>query len=697
MDDPPSLRFLNRKQRHLTPRFENRLETETMFLKERNAGLARFSASLASALQNISTTQRSRKQVITASVDAGLVIFSLWLAYSLRHGLVFSAIKPNLHLFLGLPVVTVLIFALLGVYKWVLRTGNERLYIQLVKGGMLSSFSLLAGMFLFPPSSTAPRSLFFIYGLIFIILTMLVRRVWQQIHESQNNISYGDPVAIYGAGRAGRELADLLKLQKLKIPKVFIDDDPLLAGSTIAGLPVINGSNETIKHAIDTYQINEFIIALPSVKGKAYIEVYERVSDFNLPVLTIPSVGELISNQRYSEQLREISMNDLLGRSEIKPDYDLLSKCVTAKNILITGGGGSIGSEICRQIIKLKPSKLVVLEQSEENLYHITEELTVLLNNETGTHFSFIPVLGSITNREKVQRVIKDNEIHTVYHAAAYKHVPIVEEYPEEAIFTNILGTQCVLDAAIDCKVKNFTLISTDKAVRPTNYMGASKRVAEMILQAKADLPHQTTICMVRFGNVLGSSGSVVPKFKQQIMEGGPLTITHPEITRYFMTIPEASQLVLQASALAEGGEVFVLDMGEPVKIMELAKAMIKFAGKEVLSKPGDKNGIEIRIEGLRPGEKMHEELFIGRNIVQTNVKKILVAREEYLSWKELESVLTMLKSPTVLSTHQIDILRNLTSYTPVKPKQQNKHNIVYSKDRVTLTDKEYIEDGAVT
>lgn len=652
---------------------------------------------MASALENISTTQRSRKQIITASIDAALVVLSLWFAYSLRHGLLFSAIKPNLHLFIGLPIITVFIFALLGVYKWVVRTGTERLYIQLVKGGMLSAFALLAGMFLFPPSSTAPRSLFFIYGLVFTVSIMLGRRIWQRIHDNRSDINIGEPVAIYGAGRAGRELADLLRLQKRKIPKVFIDDDPLLVGSTFAGLPVINGSDESLQSAISHYRIREFILALPSVKGKAYIDVYDRVSGFKLPVLTIPSVGELISNQGYSEQLREISMNDLLGRSEVAPDHDLLSKCVTAKRVLITGGGGSIGSEICRQIIRLKPSRLVILEQSEENLYHITEDLSALAKHDSGSDFRFVPILGSITNKAKILRIMQENEIHTVYHAAAYKHVPIVEDNPEEAISTNVIGTQCVLDAAIECGVRNFTLISTDKAVRPTNYMGASKRVAEMILQAKADLNHQTTICMVRFGNVLGSSGSVVPKFKQQIQSGGPVTITHPDITRYFMTIPEASQLVLQASAMAKGGEVFVLDMGEPVKIMELAKAMIKFSGKQVSTNGQDKNAIEIKIEGLRPGEKMHEELFIGDNFLTTDIKKILVAREEYLPWADLDRLLQLLHSPKMFSTEQINVLRKLTAYTPVKTKRPVVSTAAATEQRALTKEKEYLEDSFVT
>ena len=622
--------------------------------------LTRYSATISTAISNIAATERTKKRLITIGIDASIAVCSLWLAYSIRHGMVFSNLKPNWYLFLAIPVLTTLIFAALGVYKWVVRSSNDRLYLQLIKGSLLSALCLLIVMFLFPPTTSAPRSLFMIYGLILMSLTISSRRIWQNIFHNETSKT-GTPVAIYGAGKAGRELADLLIKQSGKTPVIFIDDNPHFTQATVAGIPVIGSDKNSIKRVIDTYEIQEFILALPSVKGADYLAALEKVSDFELPVLTIPSVGELILNNDVSKSLREISMNDLLGRTEIAPDMDLMSKCVTGKRVLVTGGGGSIGAEISRQIVKLKPKKLVILEQSEENLYHITEELTPHCSKE---NIAFIPVLGSVTNEPKVIRVIKENSIETVYHAAAYKHVPIVEDNPEEAINTNIFGTQTILDASITCGVKNFTLISTDKAVRPTNYMGASKRVAEMILQAKADLDHHTTICMVRFGNVLGSSGSVVPKFKQQILSGGPVTITHPDITRYFMTIPEAAQLVLQANALATGGEVFVLDMGEPVKIMELAKAMIKLSGKNVRTTHNENNSIEIRIEGLRPGEKMYEELFIGNISEQTLVKKIFVAHEEYLNWVLLKRQLTLLKTSSDFSDIQIETLKQLTSYS---------------------------------
>ena len=636
---------------------------ETFFLK-------RYSATVSAALSNIAGTERNKKQLITVLIDATIAVFSLWLAFSIRHGMMFSTFKPNWYLFLALPVLTTLIFASLGVYKWVVRSGNERLFLQLIKGSMLSALCLLVIMFLFPPTTSAPRSLFMIYGLILMSLAVCSRRIWQYIFHNQSD-STGTPVAIYGAGEAGRKLADLLIKQSKKQPVVFIDDDPRFTKATVAGIPVVDGSKESIKRTIDTHEIQEFILALPSVKGADYLAALEKVSDFELPVLTIPSVGELILNNDVNKSLREISMNDLLGRTEIAPDMDLMSKCVTGKRVLVTGGGGSIGSEICRQIIKLKPEVLVIIDHSEENVYKITEEITAILeesnNPEEKSNIIFVPTLGSIRNKNKVFDVIKTYKINTVYHAAAYKHVPIIEDYPEEAIETNIQGTLNVLDASIENNVANFTLISTDKAVRPTNYMGATKRVAEMILQAKADLDHNTTICMVRFGNVLGSSGSVVPKFKQQILEGGPITITHENITRYFMTIPEASQLVLQASALAKGGEVFVLDMGEPVKIIDLAKAMIRLSGKQLKTSTTQSNAIAIRTTGLRPGEKMYEELFIGNEPKRTSVNKILVAHENYVNWQQLNDDIHFITKATPAfqsSTHKQTALRSLATYS---------------------------------
>ena len=355
---------------------------------------------------------------------------------------------------------------------------------------------------------------------------------------------------------------------------------------------------------------------------------------------------ELVSGTARADQIRDISIQDILGRQEVPPNPALMGACVTGRQVLVTGGGGSIGSELCRQILLLNPVALAVLDNSEANLYHITEELGPAVDAMAdGQRPRFVPLLGSVTDERRVRAIFADNAIDTVFHAAAYKHVPIVEQQPELGVEVNVFGTQTVLDAAIDHGVGHFVLISTDKAVRPTNSMGASKRTAELILQARAAEVHGTRICMVRFGNVLGSSGSVVPKFKKQILAGGPITLTHPDITRFFMSIPEAAQLVLQAGAIAEGGEVFVLDMGDPVRIIDMARSMVNLYGKRLATETGDPLDIAIVVEGLRPGEKMYEELFISCDHRETGVAKVFTADETWMDRTVLQSRLDRLAS----------------------------------------------------
>jgi len=600
----------------------------------------RFSASLDVVLRNLVNTGRGRKQAISMLVDSVLAVFSLWASYTLRHGQLFSDFYHTWYLFVLLPVVTVLLFSGLGVYRWVIRSINDRLARQLLKGSLVSGLALLVAFFLIPPDRANPRSLFIIYALLLFLSTLGVRTLWRAFFQSDYK---GEPVAIYGAGSGGLQLASLLSSANQYRPIVFIDDDPQLTKSTLLGLPVISGTDLELNSTLARRDVSKIILAMPGLSSADYHRKLQSVNKLDLPVLTMPSVMELVSGMAQADEIRDVSIKDILGRTEVAPDADLMAKRVTGKTVLVTGGGGSIGSELCRQVMYLSAKRLIILDNCEANLYHITEELAKSPFSALAQATPFTPLIGSVLDKNRIQQLFAKYDIDTIFHAAAYKHVPIVEAQPDQGVEVNVFGTLTVLDCAIEAGASDFTLISTDKAVRPTNSMGASKRLAELVLQAKANLGCGTRISMVRFGNVLGSSGSVVPKFKRQILEGGPITLTHADVTRYFMTIPEASQLVLQASAIAKGGDVFVLDMGEPVKIEELATTMVRLYGKELRRDTGDSNDIDIIIEGLRPGEKLYEELFISDSSYATEVQKISTTNELWLEWEYLEQKLNKL------------------------------------------------------
>jgi len=588
----------------------------------------RFSGTLDALLQNLSNTGRGRKQLLSVAVDGFLTIFCLWLAYSLRHGIPFSDFRSTWHLFLLLPLVTVTLFGALGIYRWVVRSSSMRLFRQIGKGAILSGFALVLLVFLLPPDRATPRSLFVIYGVFLLVGAIGVRLVWKELFDAGRR---GEPVAIYGAGAGGRQLAGLLDQGREYRPVAFVDDDASLRGTTMSGLPVLDGHSVELKSRLRSLDVGRIVLAIPSLPAADYRRLLDRVEPLGLTVQTMPSVDELVSGQARPDEIRDISIDDILGRTEVAPDLDLIGRRVIGKTVLVTGGGGSIGSELCRQIARLSPRRLIVLDSCEANLYHITEEL------DAGA-LDFVPHLGDVTDRLTLERLMDAHAIDTVYHAAAYKHVPIIEAQPAKGVETNVFGTLGLLETAISRGVADFVLISTDKAVRPANAMGASKRAAELVLQAKARSGIATRVSMVRFGNVLGSSGSVVPKFKKQIEAGGPITLTDFGITRFFMTIPEAAQLVLQASAIAEGGDVFVLDMGEPVLILELARSMVRLYGRRLTEETGDARDIAIVETGLRPGEKMYEELFITDSHRPTRIAKVFTADEAWLPWAELES-----------------------------------------------------------
>lgn len=639
----------------------------------------RYSKTLDVWLSNLSKAGRSRKQAVAIAVDASLVVLSLWLAYSLRYGAVFNDFKATWHLFLVLPVVTVVIFMALNVYRWVVRSSNQSLINKLIKGCIASSLFLVLVAFLFPPDASNPRSLFVIYGMLLVIGTSGVRSLWKMLFDYGNR---GEPIAIYGAGEAGRQLLNALSKGSEYRPVLFLDDDPAFAGTTIGGLSVIPGISKQAEVALHSQEVERVILAMPSINATEYQGKAEAISALGFKVQTIPSYAELVDDTADVAEIRDISISDILGRSEVPPIPELLGECIKNKSVLVTGGGGSIGSELCRQIIAQDPSSLILVDQSEENLYMITEELNAVIASKRNSSMVFVPILASVTDRKRMLELVAKFHIDTVYHAAAYKHVPIVEQFPEQGVNVNVFGTLNVLDAAIASGVENFTLISTDKAVRPTNAMGATKRIAELILQAKARQANVSTrISMVRFGNVLGSSGSVVPKFLKQIEANGPITITDPDITRYFMTIPEAAQLVLQASSIAKGGDVFVLDMGEPVRIEDLAVSMVRLAGKKLQRDTGNANDIEIKVLGLRPGEKMFEELFLSQNFERTVVSKVFAAKEDWIEWTNLEKHLQSIQQ-TALDGSSKDLKAILLAMAFLKISEVRSDESTVTKDR---------------
>ena len=614
-------------------------------------------------LDNLSKTRRTKKQILSFAIDAGIVAFCLWSAFSLRYGEVYSDISNIPHLVLILPPATVLIFAGLGVYRWVVRTSSRRQFEQLLKGSLISAFILQTLLYL-SPYTNAPRSVFIIYGVLIILTSVGVRLLWARVQNSDLELS-GKPIVIYGAGAAGRQLVNLMKLSNDYHPEFFLDDDENLSEQLVSGVKVFNPNKIDIEKTLRKYEIDEVILAMPSLRGKSYSDKLKYLERFNLPVKTTPTIEEIVSGKSSPDEVRDIKLEDLLGRDPVQPDTKLFSEKIHNKRILVTGAGGSIGSELCRQILKFRPQALILYDNSEPSLYAIDQELKSTFPE---SYRLIVPCLGSVTDRARLNQVFQKHNPNTVYHAAAYKHVHLVESNPFEGVKTNVLGTRNVIDVSEKYHTNSFVMISTDKAVRPTNIMGASKRVAELTVQGRAANPEQCMkLSMVRFGNVLGSSGSVVPLFKKQISNGGPVTVTHPEMIRYFMLIPEAVSLVLQAGAMAQGGEVFLLEMGKPVKITDLAKAMIRLHGfqyyEDINSESTRKNRedtgfIEIKYTGIRDGEKLFEELLIDGNSTKTDHPKIYKAIEPFFESKKFEVYLKEIE--LAIEKEDEDILKSV-------------------------------------
>lgn len=582
---------------------------------------------------------RPFKRIISVIIDAVLLSIAFWGGYWVRLDTAIP-VKSLLHweLLAILVPFTVFVFVKLGLYRAVLRYVGFKVLWTVALGVFCSTISLV--MLAFFMEVALPRTVSVIYFAFAVLLVGSVRLFFRMlVNQGKHNRT---PVLIYGAGSSGRQLQLALNQGHEFFPIAFVDDDPAIRKAVIQGINVY--SPDLIGDLVSRFDIKKILLAIPSASRAVRQDVIHRLEHFPCEVLSIPGMADLVDGNAHIDELKEVSIEDLLGRDAVNPIPELMNGNINNKCVMVTGAGGSIGSELCRQILRYKPQKLILFEISEYGLYVIDKELNDISRTENIV-VEIIPLLGSVQRQHRLKAVMSNFNIQTVYHAAAYKHVPLVEYNVVEGVRNNVFGTLYCAQAAIASGVDTFVLISTDKAVRPTNTMGASKRLAELVLQALAVEQSHTRFCMVRFGNVLGSSGSVVPLFRQQIRDGGPLTVTHPDIIRYFMTIPEASQLVIQAGAMGMGGDVFVLDMGKPVKILDLAHRMIRLSGLDFKSEQNPDGDIEIKITGLRPGEKLYEELLIGEQVEGTEHPRIMKATEQMLSWSELRKFLIELDS----------------------------------------------------
>lgn len=588
---------------------------------------------------------RFKKRVVQVLADIILMVACFWLAMILRlESTGFSANPQVWVAFLPVVPVTVLTFRQLGLYRSVIRYITGQVFRLITLGVLVSAITLFVSSQLF--AAPVPRSVPGIYAVILVLAAGGLRFLFRTILRLPM-VSKRTPVAIYGAGASGRQLLNALLQGREYTPLFFIDDDPSLYNTLVSGHRVFPPAR--IAELVRDYHIRSILLAIPSASQARRREIIAEIGLIGLEIKTIPGIADIVSGRATFSELRRVSPEDLLGRDPVPPRPELMSRNITGKVVLVSGAGGSIGSELCRQLIQQNPASLILLEVSEFALYTITTELREVVAR-VGSSLRVEPILGSVQNRDRVSSIIAAFGVQTIYHAAAYKHVTLVEENVVEGVVNNVFGTMVLAEEAAAHGVESFILISTDKAVRPTNFMGASKRMAELVCQSLTVAQDRTTFSMVRFGNVLGSSGSVIPRFNSQIQHGGPVTVTHREITRFFMTIPEAAQLVIQAGAMAKGGDVFVLDMGDPVKILDLAQSMIRLHGLkpyviELSDLPDPLRGdIAIQIVGLNKGEKLYEELLIGNNPKGTGHPRIMTASEVSMTGEELQAVLERLQ-----------------------------------------------------
>lgn len=586
-------------------------------------------------LRYLFSLNRNQKRAVSVTIDILFILVSFWSALFVRLDSAELFLDSNYWLLVMLICpISITAFVKFGLYRAILRYMGSKALVAVAIGIGSSTLSIVIFAYFF--HINIPRTVPIIYA-AFALIFIGGSRVLLRSIVGTGLKRIGEPVIIYGAGVSGRQLLTSLMQSHEYYPCAFVDDDHSLYGSSIQGIHVYSPS--ILAKLVEQKEAKKILLALPSVSRSRRQDILRKLEPLALQVMTIPAMVDLVSGDKLYSDIKEVEIEDLLGREAVSPNSELMSANIKNKVVMVTGAGGSIGSELCRQILKQAPKKLILFELSEFGLYAIDRELTLSAQAQ-GLDVEILPMMGSVQRENRVKAIMQTFNVQTVYHAAAYKHVPMVEHNVVEGVRNNIFGTLYTARAAIAAKVETFVLISTDKAVRPTNVMGTTKRMAELSLQALAKEAHNTRFCMVRFGNVLGSSGSVVPLFKKQIASGGPVTVTHPDITRYFMTIPEASQLVIQAGAMGKGGDVFVLDMGKSVKIVDLARKMIHLSGFSVKDDSNPDGDMSIEFSGLRPGEKLYEELLIGDNVTGTDHERIMTAQEVDLPWSALQVLL---------------------------------------------------------
>lgn len=642
---------------------------------------------------------RSIKRLVVLLVDAGLCVLSVWLALYLRLGFFVSFSGQTVWAVIASVMLALPIFVASGLYRAIFRYSGLPAMVSVARAMLLFGV-VFSAIFTFWTVEGVPRTVGLIQPLLLLLLvgaSRAVARVWLGgMYQQQIRKAFLPQALIYGAGDAGRQLASAMANSPEIRVVGFLDDDERLHGNYLNGLIIYNPAD--FAEFISDVPVTDVLLALPSVSRNRRNEILNKLKPYKVAVRTLPGLSDLATGKLSLSDVRDLDIDDLLGREPVKPNQILLNQNNNRKIVLVTGAGGSIGSELCRQILKSRPKQLLLVEMCEFALYQIHQELQALAmcnDDRLGKHvggvvgnresdlratepqqsaIEIFPLLASICDSGRMNKIMETWRPDTVYHAAAYKHVPMVEHNPAEGVRNNIFGTWVCAEAAMRNSVRNFVLISTDKAVRPTNIMGATKRLAEMVLQALAgvapsvlgqsakDSSSGTIFSMVRFGNVLGSSGSVVPTFREQVKNGGPITLTHVDITRYFMTIPEAAQLVIQAGAMGQGGDVFVLDMGQPVKIIDLARRVVELSGLTVKDDMHPDGDIKITVTGLRPGEKLYEELLIGDNPEPTQHPRIMKAHEDHLSWSQLEKKLNVLSA--AINTNDVGAIRKTLQET---------------------------------
>ncbi|MFZ4379964.1 MAG: polysaccharide biosynthesis protein [Polynucleobacter sp.] len=610
------------------------------------------------------------KQFAAMLIDVVCALLATWLAFSLRLDEWHALIAEQKMAYILAVALSIPVFFQYGVYKTVLRFTGAHTLALMSKAVGIYGLLYFAAIFMLA-SPYIYRSIGLVQPIIMFILMALARVAASLALGFRSYGNNGRPVLgtllIYGAGHSGMQIASALRQSGQYFLAGYIDDSSQYQGSNINGLMVY--PPKEITRLIDTHGVTDILLAMPSIDRARRNAILSDLRELQVHVRSLPDLVDLAQGHVTVLDIKELDPDDLLGREPVAPNRELIEKNILGKTVLISGAGGSIGSELCRQILQVGPKQLLLLDHSEYGLYAIESELRTQLNANPQLKTELIPLLGNVRDAERLEAIFTKWSIDTVYHAAAYKHVPLVEHNPSEGLQNNVLGTLNLAQAAKKHHTANFVLISTDKAVRPTNVMGATKRFAELVLQALANEENSgTCFSMVRFGNVLGSSGSVVPLFREQIKAGGPVTLTHAEVTRYFMTIPEAAQLVIQAGAMAKGGEVFVLDMGQPVKIYDLAKRMVELSGLSVKNSETGAGDIEIVVTGLRPGEKLYEELLIGENPTSTPHPRIMMAREDFLPWSALEAELALLQAGLAKDDFQVQVAqlqRLVNGYQP--------------------------------